>query len=38
VSWSSDPRPHARNPNGYFEKKDGTLVRWNPLVKTAAAP
>ena len=37
-SWSSDPRPHARNPNGYFEKKDGTLVRWNPLTKTAAAP
>jgi ABC-type transport system involved in multi-copper enzyme maturation permease subunit len=29
--WSVDPRPVLLNPNGFYTKKDGTLVRWNPL-------
>jgi hypothetical protein len=29
--WNGDPRPQRRNPSGFFVKKDGTLVRWNPL-------
>lgn len=35
--WSVDPRPRRLNPDGYFIKGGGTLVRWNPL-KTAAGP
>ncbi|HEV2720037.1 MAG TPA: hypothetical protein VG323_08465 [Thermoanaerobaculia bacterium] len=36
--WSHDPRPQLRNPNGFYRKTDGTLVRWNPLLRTAPEP
>ena len=36
--WPSDPRSQLRNPNGFYFKSDGTLVRWNPLLRTAPEP
>lgn len=29
--WSPDPRRVVLNPNGFYTKADGSLVRWNPL-------
>jgi len=36
--WSGDPRPKLRNPNGFYWRTDGTVVRWNPLLRTAPEP
>ncbi len=36
--WSGDPRPQLRNPNGFYSRTDGTVVRWNPLLRTVPEP
>ena len=36
--WWSDPRASELNPNGFYRRKNGELVRWNPLTKTAPEP
>jgi hypothetical protein len=38
VTLSPDPRPIVLNPNGFYKNKEGVLVRWNPLTRTAATP
>ena len=35
--WWSDPRATMLNPNGFY-LRNGDLVRWNPLTKTAPTP
>ena len=37
VTLSPDPRPIVLNPNGFYKNKEGVLVRWNPLTRTAPA-